>query len=130
MENFTDPARLIVGRGQVDPHCRHPRAHRTAPVAQRDVVAADLQMLAVLDHQITQAQEHLAALLPGHCSLASAVRGAHHCSGWAVVRASAYDAAIGDPDRKVRTAAALQGVRAVAYAVGVRWQTPPRCHQP
>lgn len=66
---------------------------RDAGVA-RDVVAADLQMLAVLDQQVTGAEEHLAHLLPSSPFAALTT-----VPGWALVRASAYGAAVGDPSR-------------------------------
>lgn len=57
-------------------------------------MANDLQMLGVLDQQITDAEDHLGALLPRtpFAALTSV-------PGWATVRASAYGAAVGDPDR-------------------------------
>jgi transposase len=66
---------------------------RDADVA-RQIVANDLQMLRLLDHQITDAEDHLGALLPRtpFAVLPSV-------PGWATVRASAYGAAVGDPAR-------------------------------
>ena len=58
------------------------------------MVAADLQMLAVLDQQVADAEEHLAVLLPS-----SPFAVLTSVPGWALVRASAYGAAVGDPSR-------------------------------
>lgn len=112
-EHFADPARLrgmgearfirfAATRGLL---VRRPVAARLVMAARdalptrdgavaRDVVAADLQLLAVLDQQVTDAEEHLAALLP-HSPFAVLTS----VSGWALVRASTYGAAIGDPAR-------------------------------
>lgn len=60
----------------------------------RQMVANDLQMLAVLDEQVSAATDHLAVLLPQTpFAVLTTV------PGWATVRASAYGAAVGDPGR-------------------------------
>ena len=62
--------------------------------AARQIVATDLQMLKVLDQQVIQAETHLSMLLPlTPFAVLTTAR------GWATVRASAYGAAVGDPDR-------------------------------
>jgi transposase len=66
---------------------------RDAAVA-RAIVANDLQMLGVLDQQVTDAEHQLAGLLPlTPFAVLTSV------PGWATVRASAYGAAISDPGR-------------------------------
>lgn len=60
----------------------------------RQIVVNDLQMLGALDQQITDAEDHLSALLPRTpFAILTTV------PGWATVRASAYGAAVGDPGR-------------------------------
>lgn len=112
-EHFADPTRLaslgearfirfaatrglIVQRrvaARVIAAARDALPTRDAAVA-RDVVAADLQMLAVLDQQVADAEEHLVVLLPS-----SPFAVLTSVPGWALVRASAYGAAVGDPNR-------------------------------
>jgi len=112
-EHFTDPGRLVsLGEARfirfaatrdlivqrrvavrVVAAARDALPTRDAAVA-RDVVAADLQMLAVLDQQVAAAEEQLAVILPqSDFAVLTTV------PGWALVRASAYGAAIGDPAR-------------------------------
>lgn len=60
----------------------------------REMVATDLQMLAVLDRQVDHAEDRLGGLLPRTpFAVLTTV------PGWATVRASAYGAAVGDPGR-------------------------------
>lgn len=60
----------------------------------RQIVAQDLQILAVLDQQVSDAEKQLAALLPQTpFAVLTTV------PGWATVRASSYGAAVGDPRR-------------------------------
>nr|WP_193610875.1 transposase [Nocardioides lijunqiniae] len=112
-EHFADPTRLVslgearfirfaATRGLIVQHrvaarvvaaARDALPTRDAAVA-RDVVAADLQMLAVLEQQVTDAEEHLAVVLPS-----SPFAVLTSVPGWALVRASAYGAAVGDPVR-------------------------------
>lgn len=77
-----------------------------APVA-RQIVADDLQMLTVLDQQVTQAERHLSVLLPHTPFLVLTT-----VPGWATVRASAYGTAVGDPQR-------WPGPRQIYRAVGL-----------
>ena len=65
---------------------------RGAPVA-RQMLAADLALLADLNAQIEAAEAELTRLLP------QPVRDADHDSGWGVVRGGNYGAAVGDPHR-------------------------------
>ena len=112
-EHFADPARL-TGLGETRfirfAAARNLRVHQ--PVAERLLVAArdalpcpdaavarqvlatDLVLLAQLDEQVTHAEAALADLLPSSpfATLTSV-------PGWAVVRASNYAAAVGDPHR-------------------------------
>lgn len=113
VEHFADPGRLAslgetrfirfaATRGVM---VRRPVAARLVMAAQealptrdaavaRQIVANDVQMLAVLDQQISAATDHLNALLPQTpFAVLTTV------SGWATVRASAYGAAVGDPQR-------------------------------
>jgi transposase len=62
--------------------------------AARQVLAADLALLAALDAQITAAEDELARLLP-----ASPFAPLISVPGWGVVRAGNYGAALGDPGR-------------------------------
>jgi transposase len=62
--------------------------------AARQVLAADLALLAALDAQITAAEAELARLLP-----ASPFASLTSVPGWGVVRAGNYGAALGDPGR-------------------------------
>lgn len=64
-----------------------------APVA-RQVLAADLALLADLDAQVEQAEAQLARLLP-----LSPFRTLTSVPGWGVVRAGNYAGALGDPTR-------------------------------
>jgi transposase len=66
---------------------------RDAAVARR-VLAADLMLLADLDHQISHAEVELGRLLPS-----SPFRTLTSVPGWGTVRAASYGAAIGDPGR-------------------------------
>lgn len=66
---------------------------RDAAVARR-VLAADLMLLADLDHQIGHAEVELGRLLP-----ASPFRTLTSVPGWGTVRAANYGAAVGDPGR-------------------------------
>lgn len=113
VEHFTDPARLAslgetrlirfaARRGLI---VRRPVAARLVAAARealptrdavvaREMVANDLAMLAVLDHQVAQAEDQLAGLLP-----ATPFAVLTTVPGWARVRASAYGAALGDPNR-------------------------------
>lgn len=60
----------------------------------RQIVAQDLQILAVLDQQVSDAEQQLAELLPQTpFAVLTTV------PGWATVRASSYGAAVGDPRR-------------------------------
>ena len=112
-EQFADPARLAAlgetrfirfaaTRGL---QIRQPVAARLVAAARealptrdavvaRQIVANDMQMLAVLDQQVAQAEDQLRALLP-HTPFAVLTT----VPGWATVRASAYGAAVGDPNR-------------------------------
>jgi transposase len=79
-------AKLVAAAGDALPT-------RDAVVA-RAMVANDLQMLTVLDRQVTQAEEQLSVLLPQTpFAVLTTV------PGWATVRGSAYGAAVGDPRR-------------------------------
>ena len=60
----------------------------------RAMVANDLQMLQILDHQVAAAEDQLAALL-----LVSPFAVLRTVPGWGTVRASSYGAAVGDPAR-------------------------------
>ena len=62
--------------------------------AARQVLAADLALLADLDTQITAAEAELARLLP-----ASPFHPLTTVPGWGVVRTANYGAAVGDPTR-------------------------------
>jgi transposase len=110
---FADPSRLVAlgatrfvrfaaARGL---HVRRPLAERLVHAARdalpvvdaavaRQVLAADLVLLADLDRQIAAAEAELARLLP-----ASPFSTLTTVPGWAVVRAGNYGAAIGDPAR-------------------------------
>ena len=66
---------------------------RDAAVA-REMLAEDLALLEILDAQVAMVEEQLAAVLP-----ASPFAVLTSVPGWAVVRASSYGAAVGDPDR-------------------------------
>ena len=110
---FADPARLsALGVNRLirfaaarDVQLRRPVAQRLVAAAAdvlptrdaavaRQVLAADLGLLADLDTQIENAESELAALLPltPYVTLTSV-------PGWGVVRVSNYAAALGDPDR-------------------------------
>jgi transposase len=110
---FADPARLsalgvsrLIGFAAArDVQLRRPVAERLVTAARdvlptadaavaRRVLAADVELLADLDTQITAAEAELAALVPGSpfATLTSV-------PGWGVVRVSNYAAALGDPDR-------------------------------
>jgi transposase len=62
--------------------------------AARQVLAADLALLAALDTQITAAEDEMSRLLP-----ASPFAPLISVPGWGVVRAGNYGAALGDPGR-------------------------------
>jgi transposase len=110
---FADPARLAgLGVNRLirfaatrDLQLRRPVAERLIAAAHdalptrdaviaRQILAADLNLLADLDDQIHAAESALGSLLPRspYATLASV-------PGWAVVRVSNYAAALGDPDR-------------------------------
>lgn len=113
VEHFTDPARLAwmgetrfvrfaANRGLM---VRRPVAARLVAAARealptrdavvaREMVANDLAMLQVLDQQVDRAEDQLAGLLP-----ATPFAVLTTVPGWARVRASAYGAALGDPNR-------------------------------
>ena len=64
-----------------------------APVA-RQVLAADLALLADLDRQVGEAEQQLAVVLPASpFNVLTSVR------GWGTVRSTSYGAAVGDPSR-------------------------------
>ena len=110
---FTDPARLSSlgvarfirfagGRGV---QVRRPVADRLVVAARdalvtvdaavaRQVLAADLALLADLDAQVAAAEAELARLLP-----VSPFQPLTTVPGWGVVRASGYGAGVGDPAR-------------------------------
>jgi transposase len=110
---FSDPARLAslgvarfvrfaAGRGL---QVRRPLADRLVAAARdalptadaavaRQVLAADLALLADLDAQVATAEAELARLLP-----LSPFQPLTTVPGWAVVRASGYGAGVGDPAR-------------------------------
>lgn len=112
-EHFADPARLVVlgesrfirfaaTRGLV---VRRPVAARLVAAARealptrdaavaREMLVEDLALLEVLDGQVAAVEEQLAAVLP-----TSPFAVLTSVPGWAVVRASGYGAAVGDPDR-------------------------------
>lgn len=112
-EQFADPRRLAAlgesrfirfaaGRGLV---VRRQVASRLVTAARealptpdaavaQSMVAADLQMLKVLDQHVDAAEDHLKALLPT-TSFAPLIT----VPGWGVVRASGYGAGVGDPAR-------------------------------
>jgi transposase len=113
VEHFADPARL-AGLGEArfirfaahrDVRVRQGIAERLVTAARdalpsrdaavaRQVLAHDHQMLTVLDSQVAAADEMLAALLPSTpFAILTTV------PGWGVVRAAAYGAAVGDPNR-------------------------------
>jgi transposase len=73
-------------------------AHNALPtpdaVVARQVLAADLALLADLDTQVTAAESAIANLLP-----ASPFATLTSVPGWGVVRAGNYGAAVGDPHR-------------------------------
>jgi transposase len=66
---------------------------RDAAVA-RQVLAADLALLADLDRQIAEVETQLARLVP-----VSPFRTLTSVPGWGVIRAASYGAALGDPHR-------------------------------
>jgi transposase len=111
--HFADPARLVaLGESRFirfaatrGLQVRGPVAARLVTAARdalptpgaaaaREVLAADLELLRVLEEQVAVAEEQLAALLPD-----SPFRTLPSVPGWGVVRAAAYGAAVGDPDR-------------------------------
>jgi len=110
---FADPARLVgLGVNRLirfaaarDLQLRRPVAERLVAAARdalptrdaviaRQILAADLRLLAELDDQIQSAETALGLLLPRspYATLTSV-------PGWAVVRVSNYAAALGDPQR-------------------------------
>jgi transposase len=112
-EHFTDPARLAaLGPTRLirfaaarDLQLRRPLAERLVTAARdalptrdaavaRQVLAADLDLLAELDDQIDAAEAELARLLP-----TSPFRTLTSVPGWGWVRAGNYGAALGDPAR-------------------------------
>jgi transposase len=112
-EHFADPTRLAaLGESRFirfaatrGLQVRRPLAARLVAAARdalpapgaaaaRQIVVNDLQMLAVLDQQVARAEEQLSVLLPQTpFAVLTTV------PGWAVVRASGYGAAVGDPAR-------------------------------
>ena len=112
-EHFADPARLAAlgparlvrfaaARGL---QLRRPLAERLVHAARdalptrdaavaRQVLAADLALLAELDRHVLIAEAQLARLLP-----LTPFRTLTSVPGWAVVRAGNYGAALGDPTR-------------------------------
>lgn len=113
VEHFTNPARLVAlgetrfirfaaARGLIVNRLVAARLvvaasealrTRDATVA-RQIVVHDLRMLVVLDQQVTDAEDQLRGLLPQTpFAILTTV------PGWATVRACAYGAAVGDPDR-------------------------------
>jgi transposase len=111
--HFADPGRLVAlgpsGFVRFAAHrglqVRRPVADRIVAAARdalptadaavaREVLAADLSLLADLDAQVTAAETAMADLLP-----ASAFATLTTVPGWGVVRAGNYGAAVGDPHR-------------------------------
>lgn len=112
-EHFTDPTRLsALGETRFIRFCatrglqvRRPVADRILQAARealptmdsavaREMLAHDLRLLKTLEEQIAEAEAHLAGLLPRTpFAVLTTV------PGWATVRAGAYGAALGDPDR-------------------------------
>jgi transposase len=112
-EHFADPARLAAlgparlvrfaaARGL---QLRRPLAERLVAAARdalptrdaavaRQVLAADLDLLAELDGHVRAAEAHLARLLP-----LTPFRTLTSVPGWGVVRAASYGAAVGEPAR-------------------------------
>jgi transposase len=112
-EHFADPARLAaLGPARLvrfaaarDLQLRRPLAQRLVTAARealstrdaavaRQVLAADLRLLAELDRHVLAAEAELARLLP-----ASPFRTLTSVPGWGCVRAGNYGAALGDPLR-------------------------------
>ncbi len=112
-EHFADPARLVsLGEARFIRYAatrgvqvRGPVAARLVAAARdalvtrdaavaREMLAEDLALLGVLDDQVAAVEDQLAGLLP-----ASPFAILTSVPGWAVVRASAYGAAVGDPGR-------------------------------
>ena len=141
---FADPARLAaLGVTRFIRFAAHRELRVTRPVAERlvaaardalptrdaviarRVLAADLELLADLDQQITQAEVELAELVP-----ASPFRTLTSVPGWGVVRAAAYGAAVGDPTRWPGPSPAVPGGRVVPDAVRIRRPPPGRRDQP
>jgi len=110
---FSDPSRLAaLGVNRLirfaaarDLRLRRPVAERLVGAARdalptrdaviaRQILAADLNLLADLDAQIQAAEDELAALLPR-----SPFTTLTTVPGWGVVRVSNYAAALGDPGR-------------------------------
>jgi transposase len=111
--DFADPARLVsLGESRFirfaatrGLQVRRPVAARVVAAARdalptrdataaREMLAEDLALLKVLDEQVATVEDQLADLLP-----ASPFATLTSVPGWAVVRASAYGAAVGDPAR-------------------------------
>ena len=109
---FADPARLTaLGVTRFIRFAAHRELRVSRPVAERlvaaardalptrevvarRVLAADLALLGDLNEQINRAEAELAELVP-----ASPFRTLTSVPGWGVVRAAAYGAAVGDPNR-------------------------------
>jgi len=110
---FADPARLsALGAARFIRFAAHRELRVTRPVAERlvtaardalptrdaviarRVLAADLELLADLDQQITLAELELTELVPK-----SPFRTLTSVPGWGVIRAAAYGAAVGEPTR-------------------------------
>lgn len=110
---FADPARLVgLGESRFIRFAAHRGLQVRRPVAERvlaaaraalptrdataarEILADDLQLLAVLDQQVAEAERCLEVLLPQTpFAVLTTV------AGWATVRASGYGAALGDPAR-------------------------------
>ena len=111
-QDFADPHRLVCRGEPVHPLRRGSRAAGSSPCAERlmaaarealpspaaaaarQMLAADLRLLAGLDEQVQAAEATLAKLLP-QTPFAPLLT----VPGWAVVRVGNYAAAVGDPDR-------------------------------
>jgi transposase len=112
-EHFADPARLAaLGPARLirfaaarDLQLRRPLAERLVAAARdalptrdaavaRQILAADLALLAALDAQVSTAEIELTRLLP-----ASPFQILTTVPGWGVIRAANYGGAIGDPNR-------------------------------
>jgi transposase len=141
---FSDPARLAaLGVNRLirfaaarELQLRRPVAERLVAAARealptrdaviaRQILAADLDLLADLDDQISSAEMALAVLLPRspYATLTSV-------PGWAVVRVSNYAAGPRGSAAVARIATDLPCFGAFPDAVRIGSQTPRRRHQP